>query len=259
MKTFLTTTVLTAVLAGTAQAATLPVVNYTFEGDTLGSPASGWTGSNGTPGFNVVADTNNYFGQGVTNKVMNFIDNDTNQPESVLTDQSFDLGSGTGADQFGTIRFEVVFLSGTGGSAGLGTGNLNNGGNKAAVASLTAIATDYNQLYTLSILVNNTGSAKSFFNPVTNLTDSIASSNSSGRFFAYKASTGTYTELLENTGTQVLTNSIKFGFSNFSSAVNSILVDNITTSNDLVVVPEPASLALIGLGTLCLLGGRRRL
>ncbi len=250
--------VLTTMMASSAQAA--PIVNYTFESDTLGQPASGWVVGSATPGFNVVADTNNYFGHGTSNQVMNFIDNNTNSStgaESVLTVTSFKLTQGP-SEKF-TISYELVYLSGAGANAGLGKSNINSSANKAAVAALGALAGAPSPKYIVSTLINFTGANESFFNPATNLTDTLAS-GTPGRHFAYNPLTNVTVELAANSGSGVLTdNALRFGFSNGNAGVNNILVDNISSQAGLAVaVPEPASLALLALGGLVMLPRRKR-
>ncbi len=249
-----------AVLAGAVFAAipasAAPTVNEDFEGVTPPTLPSGWAGDNGAGRTTATAiDSSELFGQGANNQYLLMQDDTTGANYQGYV--SISIADG---DVF-TINFLAVETEAAGGDIdngafGLGT-SLTSSSNRSYDFSDAALNADRGELHEIFVLINNSGSAEPFLNPVTGLSDSIGALEM--RVFAYNYVDTDYTEISATARTgKTLTQSTRFGYTVSSARSNRMNIDDFQTVDGLVAtIPEPASLLLIGLGGLCMIGRTR--
>lgn len=215
-----------------------PVVtalDFDFNGDTVGNVPSGWASEQAAT-LTVTTDTNNWFGQGTANKIARYTE--TNSGDNGLAYTAF---TPTDNSDLYTITFNyykptLATASGNP-NATLGNSDLNRGDRRhAGYGGPDALDT----LTTASILVNESGSPKSFFNPISGVTENLAD----GAFisFDYNHSNGSFAT--DNGGGTLLYGSVdKFGFKTSNSVIQDFYFDDVVLHDNalMVAVPEPVT------------------
>ncbi len=238
-------------LGNQSEAATL--LDFDFNSDTVGAAApSGWfdNRSGQSADLSVALDTNDWFGQGTGNKIVRYTE--TNTGDNGLGYTAFTPTAG----DFYTITFDYYMAVAGSPDNALGNSDLNNSTRRNARYGGPDIV---DSLVTVSMLVNESGSTKSYFNPETSMTVNLADGDYIS--FDYNHVTGVYD--VDGAGTSVLSYSSvdKFAFKTGNADIQDFYFDDVVLhDNQLFVspVPEPSSTALLGLGGLALILRRRR-
>lgn len=239
--------------AATANAAT--VINYDFNSDaTNGSNPTGWLDNfnSTTTTLDVIEDSNDFFGQGTSNRVARYTSTATGDNGLGYINFTPTVGD------FFTITFDYYMPANAGFTNGvdtaLGNSDLNNSTRRYAMHS-GPVSLD--ALVSASILVNESGVAKDYFNPVTGLTESLASGASVS--FDYNHGTSTVSNRT-NSGIAIAYGVVdKFGFKTSTAETAQFYFDDVVLhDNELfAAVPESSAALFVGLSALLLLRRRR--
>jgi len=230
-------------------------INYDFNSDaTNGSNPTDWLDNfnSTTTVLDVIVDTNDFFGQGTSNRVARYTGNSTS--DNGLGYINFTPATG----DFFTITFDYymptnsLFTNNV--DTAIGNDDFKNSPRRYAGHS-GPVTLD--SLVTASILVNESGTARNYFNPVTGLTESLASGASVS--FDFDHGTSTVSNRTNASISLAYGDVDKFGFKTSSAETAQFYFDDVVLpDNDLfAAVPEPSAALLGGLGTLLLLRRRR--
>jgi len=219
-----------------------PVVtalDFDFNGDTVGNLPAGWNDSfsSTVASLTVTTDTNDWFGQGTSNQIARYTE--TNSGDNGLVYTAF---TPTDNSDFFTITFDYytptnVSASGRGTTA-LGNDDLNNSARRNAQYGGPDLI---DSLTTVSMLVNESGSTKSFFNPITGTNQDLLDGNYIS--FAYNHSSGGIAVDGSGTGALSYGSVDKFGFKTGSADINNFYFDDVVLHDNvlMVAVPEPGN------------------
>lgn len=230
------------------------IINEEF--DSVAPPVlpTGWSGDT-TSGrtTQTLADTSNLFQSGTDNQFLQF--QDATQAANYQGYVALTIDAG---DVF-TISFLAVEQEATNGDLNNGAfrladGSLASGSNAAYTFLDGLLAADRGDLFEVYLLINNSLAAKSFDNPVTGLTDTVAAGEARG--FIFNRDDLVFSELAGTNGSKSFGDVTRFGYTVSSSNKAQMNIDNVKTVDGLII-PEPASLALIASGGFLVVGGRR--
>ena len=242
-------------LGNQSEAATL--LDFDFNSDTVGNVPSGWAGEQAAD-LSVALDASDWFGQGTGNKIARYTDLTSGDNGVGYTAFTPDDGN-----DFFTITFDyyMPFLDAAdkGVTTALGIDDLagdNERNAKIGAPDLLLI----DSLVTVSMLVNESGSTKTFFNPLTSTTVDLLDHT----FISFQYENGVYTVKDSGgppSGIDLLYAGVdRFGFKTANAGIRDFYFDDVVLhDNELFVspVPEPTSGALLGLGGVFLLLNRR--
>jgi hypothetical protein len=218
------------VIAPAAQAAT--PLDFNFEGDTVGAAApSGWAGEQAAD-LSVALDASDWFGQGTGNKIARYTD--LNSGDNGVGYTAF---TGAAGDFF-TITFDYYMPTLAAANkvvlTALGIDDLAGDNERnAKIAGPNII----DSLVTVSMLVNESGSTKTFVNPLTSTTVDLLD----GTFISFQYENGVYT--VKNSGgppiigTDLLYAGVnRFGFKTSTTGIRDFYFDDVVLHDNMLTV-----------------------
>jgi len=221
-----------------------------------------WGTANATAGFWTVEDesTATPFGAG-PNQFGNLNDSSASasirlqspsltEAVNAVTTFSFDFSEPTGGGDSNLIVGYSTNGDDLNGTGSRQTINLNNG-TITGLASVASDTYDLDTAYTLYMIYNDSGSDVNY--------DGGTITNGDAHIWIEELDSGNFifvgTSSEQNPGT--VATSYRVGFRSFSTFVQAVQIDNVELTLGAAAVPEPASLALLGLGGLLLTRRRR--